>query len=136
MMDRREFFKRACALTGTLILPAGCSQDGAGLLNAPSNAPLAFSQLSFEDSIDTVFSVTHETFGIVDLNLTGVTNELFIPEADQFSALLAGPEQPVLEEDTYAVYNDNFGDISLYIQPGATGGGQQHYVVAFSLLNS
>ena len=136
MMDRREFFKRLCALTGTLILPVGCSQDGSTSLAPVSSSPVTFSQLAFENSIDTVFSVTHDVLGVVDLDLTGVANEMIIPEAEQFSITLSGPELPVLEENTYAVYNDSFGSIDLYIQPGQAANGRQHYVAVFSLLHA
>ena len=136
MMDRREFFKRLCALTGTLIIPVGCSQDSTTSLAPAEGSPVAFSQLAFENSIDTVFSVTHDVFGVVDLNLTGVADEMIIPEAEQFSVTLSGPELPVLEENSYAVYNDDFGNIDLYIQPGQSSNGQQHYVAVFSLLHA
>ena len=135
MMDRREFFKRLCALTGTLILPVGCSQDNTTALDT-SGQSFSFNKVSFESSIDSVFSVTHDLHGIVDLRLNRVNDELPIAEADQFSISLSGPEVPVLEENSYAVYNDNFGEIDLYIQPGKTSDGQQHYVAMFSLLHA
>lgn len=141
-MDRREFFKRLCALSGTLIIPvgmipAGCSQEnGTPAVNLPTDAPVTLSRQSFEDTIDTVFSVTHETYGVVDLQLNLVADETFIPEADQFSISLSGPETPILKEDSYTIYNDNLGSFDLYIQPGSASNGQQHYVAVFSLLNT
>ena len=135
MMDRREFFKRLCALSGTLILPIGCSQDSTTAVNLPGET-FEFSKLSFENSSDTVFSVTHDEHGIVDLRLDLVADELPIPEAEQFSVSLSGPEVPLLEEGSYAVYNDNFGNIDLYLQPGEASDGQQHYVAMFSLLHA
>jgi len=139
-MDRREFFKKLCALSGTLVIPvgmipAGCSQDG-GSTQADTGASLAFSKQVFENNIDTVFSVTHETYGVVDLTLNLVADEMYIPEAEQFSISLSGPESPVLQEDSYAIYNDNLGNIDLYIQPGDASNGLQHYVAVFSLLNT
>lgn len=135
MMDRREFFKRLCALTGTLILPVGCSQDSPPAVDT-SGQSFSFNKASFENSIDSVFSVTHDLHGIVDLRLNVVNDELPIAEAEQFSISLSGPDVPLLEENSYAVYNDNFGDIDLYIQPGDTNGGQLHYVAMFSLLHA
>jgi hypothetical protein len=135
MMDRREFVKHLCALTGTLILPVGCSQENSTALNLPGESA-AFSKTSFENAIDTVFSVTHDVHGVVDLRLNLVADEMPIAEAEQFSISLSGPDLPVLEEGSYAVYNDNFGDIALYIQPGQNNGGLQHYVAMFSLLHA
>jgi len=139
-MDRREFFKKLCALSGTLVIPvgmipAGCSQDG-GSTQADTSTSLAFSKQAFENNIDTVFSVTHETYGVVDLTLNLVADEIYIPEAEQFSISLSGPESPVLQEDSYVIYNDNLGNIDLYIQPGAASNGLQYYVAVFSLLNT
>ena len=143
-MDRREFFKKLCALSGTLIIPAvfipaGCNQNSGNTatdVSLPSDSSTAFSKLAFDNAIDTVFSVTHETYGVVDLQLSLVTDEMFIPEAEQFSISLSGPELPVLKEDSYIVYNDNLGEFNLYIQPGNASNGQQHYVAVFSLLNA
>jgi hypothetical protein len=64
--------------------------------------------------------------------------KLFIQDLIRGSLIfitLSGPESPVLKEHSYAVYNDNPGDIDLYIQPGDASNGQQHYVAVFSLLN-
>ena len=143
-MDRREFFKKFCALSGSLVIPlgmipAGCSQDGTAtdvnLPISPTTSTAIFSKQAFDDSIDTVFSVTHAVYGVIDLQLNLVADETFIPEAEQFSISLSGPETPVLQEDRYEVYNDNLGNIDLYIQPGDASNGQQHYVAVFSLLN-
>lgn len=148
-MDRRVFFKKLCALSGALVIPvslipAGCSQDGgtgtdtASLpdTDSPVIASTAFSKQVFEDNIDTVFSVTHESYGVVDLQLNLVSAEKYIPEAEQFSISLSGPESLFLSEGSYAVYNDNLGNIDLYIQPGSNSNGLQHYVAVFSLLNA
>jgi len=141
-MDRREFFKRLCALSGTMVvpvslIPAGCSSshDSDNEATQTGTSP-AISRKTFEETIDTVFSVTHETYGVVDLQLNIVADEIFIPEADQFSISLSGPESPVLEEGSYEIYNDNLGNIDLYLQPGGTGNGLQHYNAVFSLLNT
>lgn len=143
-MDRREFFKKLCALSGSLLIPlgmipAGCSQDGTAtnvnLPDSPTTSTATLSKQAFIDTIDTVFSVTHEVYGVVDLQLNLVADETFIPEAEQFIITLSGPESPVLKEDNYAVYNDNLGDIDLFIQPGDASNGQQHYVAVFALLN-
>ena len=144
-MDRREFFKKFCALSGTMIIPAGilttgCSQDNAAAeINLPENpatSPTAFSKLAFANNIDTIFSVTHDVYGVIDLQLNQVADEILIPEAEQFSISLSGPVTPVLIEDSYEVYNDNLGDLSLYLQPGGVSNGLQHYVAVFSLLNT
>jgi hypothetical protein len=136
MMDRREFFKKLCALSGSLIIPPGCSQDSSTALDSASSAPLAFSKQNFTDTIDTVFSVSHDMYGVIDMQLKLVADEMFTPEAEQFSISLAGPTSPVLSEDTYEVYNDFMGNIKLYLQPGDASNGQQHYVAVFSLLNA
>ena len=140
MMDRREFFKKLCALSGTLLLPLGCSQDNTttavDLGDAPTGTISTFSKQAFIDAIDSVFSVSHDSSGVVDLQLSYVIDEMLIDEAEQFSISLSGPEAPVLEEDSYAIYNDRFGNIELYLQPGASSNGQQHYVAMFSLLHA
>jgi len=143
-MDRREFFKRLCVLSGTLVvpvslIPAGCSSsshDNNDVGTTQTSTSPTLSKQALQDTIDTVFSVTHETFGVVDLQLNIVADEIFIPEADQFSISLSGPESPILEEGSYAIYNDNLGNIELYLQPGGVGNGLQHYVAVFSLLNT
>ena len=144
-IDRRAFFKKLCALSASLAIPAGCSQSGDSVsvdsaatpdTVTPVSSSPALSRQAFEDTIDTVFSVTHQTYGIVDLQLKIVDSEVFIPEADQFVISLIGPDNPALQEDSYAVYNDNLGDFELYIQPGEASNGQQFYVAVFSLLNS
>jgi hypothetical protein len=150
-MDRRVFFQKLCALYGAIVIPAGilsagCTQGGGTgstdislpdtNTTTPTSSTITHSKQAFQETIDTVFSVTYESTGVVDLQLNFVADETFIPEADQFSISLSGPEFPVLEEDSYAVYNDNLGDFDLYIQPGSARNGQQHYVAVFSLLNT
>jgi len=140
MMDRREFFLKLCALSGSLALPLGCSQDSGtaaiGLPDGSTSTAVAFSKQSFLNTIDTVFSVTHDFYGVVDLQLNLVSDEIYTPEAEQFSISLSGPEVPVLEEASYAVYNDDLGNIDLYIQPGESSNGQQKYIAVFSLLHT
>lgn len=136
MMDRREFFKKLCVLSGSLIIPLGCSQDRSTAQDSGSSTPLAFSKQNFIDIIDTVFSVSHDMYGVIDLQLNLVADEIFIQEAEQFSISLAGPTSPVLTEGTYDVYNDFMSNINLYLQPGEVSNGQQHYVAVFSLLNA
>lgn len=141
MMDRREFFLKLCALSGSLVLPAGCSQSGGdsasiGLPVEPlGNSPVAFSKQSFLDTIDTVFSVSHNVYGVIDLQLNVVVDEIYTPESEQFTISLNGPDLPVLDEGTYQVYNDDLGNFDLFIQPGESSTGQQSYVAVFSLLN-
>ena len=136
MMDRREFFKKLCVLSGSLVIPTGCSQDRSTAQESESSTTLAFSKQNFIDIIDTVFSVSHDMYGVIDLQLNLVTDEMFIQEAEQFSISLSGPASPVLKEGTYDVYNDFMSNINLYLQPGEVSNGQQHYVAVFSLLNA
>jgi len=140
MMDRREFFKKLFALSGSLIVPLGCSQDNTtaalDLSETPAGSTSVFSKQAFTNSINSVFSVSHDVYGVVDLTLSNVADEMLIADAEQFSIALSGPESPVLQEDTYAIYNDNFGDIALYLQPGQAAAGQQSYVAIFSLLHA
>ena len=70
------------------------------------------------------------------MELTSIDDGLYTPEAEQFSVTLRGPELPVLEEDVYQVYNDTFGYIELYIQPGTSSPGEQLYVAIFSILQA
>jgi hypothetical protein len=138
MMDRREFVKALCALPGVMLIPLGCSEENdtaaLNLSTSPSDSSSAFSKKAFIDSIDSVFSVTHQDYGVVDLRLDTVNDELPINQAEQFSIYLSGPQVPLLEEGNHPVYNDNFGDISLHLQPGEASGGRQHYIAVFSLL--
>ena len=80
------------------------------------------------------FSVAHETFGAIDMQLTSIDEEMYDPVIDQFSIVLTGPELPQLDEGVYQVYNSTFGYIDLYLQPSASSPGEQKYRSMFSLL--
>jgi hypothetical protein len=147
-MDRRGFFRKLCLLSAAVVIPAGCNSggdsasvtdtvdtiDSVDTISAPGQTEL--SRAAFASNIDTVFSVSHDLFGVVDLTLQNVNDEKAIPEADQFFISMVGPELPVLEEKTYQVYNDNIGEFELYIQPGTAADGTQSYFAVFSLLNA
>ena len=68
------------------------------------------------------------------MELTAIDDDYLISESEQFSIILRGPELPLLEEDVYQVYNDSFGYIELYLQPGTSAPGEQNYRAVFSIL--
>jgi hypothetical protein len=82
----------------------------------------------------TTFSVTHDTYGVIDMELTAVDDEYYTPETEQFSVTLKGPDSPLFAEDTYLVYNDSLGYLQLFLQPGESATGEQSYRAVFSLL--
>ena len=86
--------------------------------------------------VDTTFSVTHETYGVIDMTMRSIEDEIYDPVTDQFSVVLAGPELPFFEEDVYQVYNSTFGYIELYLQPSDGAAGEHSYRTHFSILNS
>lgn len=143
-MDRRSFFRKLAVLSAAAVIPVGCSSGGDGSapaidvsdISTDTSSSSELSRLAFANNINTTLSVTHDTIGVVDLQLANVNDEMVIPEADQFALSLTGPSSPVLEEKTYQVYNQNIGYFDLYIQPADAGNGQQNYMAIFSLLNS
>lgn len=144
-MDRRGFFRKLCVLSASLVIPAACSQDSSTSLSelpsenidsSATGSETKLSRVAFANNLNTTMSVTHDSIGVVDLQLSHVNDEMVIPEADQFALTLVGPTAPLLEEKTYEVYNENIGYFELYIQPVSASGGQQNYIAIFSLLNS
>lgn len=143
-MDRRDFFRKLCAISATVIFPAACSSGGGE--NSPSvqvdttddtvTDTASFSKLAFVNNIDTVFSVTHDTYGVIDLQLTNVEDATVIEEAEQFIISLNGPEIPVIAEGNHQIYNENLGYFELYLQTGPAEQGQQNYIAVFSLLHA
>ena len=137
MMNRRDFVQACTVILGSSVLPVGCGDSGGDdpMQNDVSTLP-DLSKSKWIDIPSTAFSVTHETYGVVDMTLTDIEDELLIPEAEQFSITLTGPELPVLDEDNYQVYNESLGYVVLYLQPGASPAGVQNYRAVFSLLDS
>lgn len=137
MMDRREFFHACAVLLGSSVLPIGCSQSGSdSAATSPVPASVGYSKLQFDSMPNTVFSVSHDTYGVIDMSLTQVDNEIFSPDTEQFSICLTGPDTPLFDEGKYDVYNDTLGNIELFIQPGDSNPGEQSYRAIFSLLTT
>ena len=134
MMDRRMFFKACAAALGASLLP-GCNESGSGLTveNLTTGGP-SFSKAAFEETPSRIFSVTHDVYGVIDMELTQVDDAIFSPEVEQFSILLTGPASPAFDEGSYAVHNDELGNIELYLQPSEAGTSGKSYRAAFSLL--
>lgn len=140
MMDRREFFTRAAIVLGSVALPIGCGSSGGDESGSDEVVDDGFtlpdlSRNRFDDNMSTVFSVTHDSLGVIDMMLTEVDDEIFSPDTDQFSISLTGPDAPLLDEGTYQIYNASMGYFELYLQPGSNGGGTQNYRAIFSLLH-
>lgn len=137
MMERREFVKACIVVTGSTVLPIGCGQSGGG----SSSSTDEFSRPDLNRSRwvaleDNHFSVAHDSFGAIDMELTDIEDEHYDPVTDQFSVVLTGPEQPLFEEGVYQVYNSSLGYIELYLQPGESAAGEQKYRTMFSILNT
>lgn len=142
-MDRRGFFRKMAMLSAAVVIPAGCNSGGSSstdistdTTDAPVNTDTELSRAAFTNNLNSVISVSDDSIGVVDLELSLVDQAPSIPEADQFILSLTGPTSPVLEEKTYAAYNENIGDFELFIQQGSADSGQQTYMAVFSILHS
>ncbi len=141
-MDRRKFFEFSAALIGSTVLPVGCgggSESGIDIELGTAATDLdviEFSKNKFVETPATIYSVSHDTYGAIDLILSEVDDEYISPEAEQFSVVLTGPELPFLKEDNYQIYNDSLGYFELYLQPGESPVGEQRYRAIFSILKS
>ncbi len=136
-MERREFIQACTVLLASSALVAGCGSgsDDSTETGASNGSSLPnLSRNSWTGIASTQFSVSHPSYGVIDMQLTSIDNELAIPEADQFSVVLTGPELPLLEEDVYQLYNDSLGYIDLLLQPGESPPGAQNYRALFSLI--
>jgi hypothetical protein len=137
-MERRSFIQTCAVVVGSTVLPMGCGSDG-GSDEASSSSDFSLPNLErgrWTSLDDNNFSVAHETFGAIDMQLTSVDDEMFDPVTDQFSIVLTGPELPLLDEGVYQVYNSTFGYIDLFLQPGASSPGEQKYRSMFSMLQA
>lgn len=134
MMERREFIQACTVLLGSSVLPMGCGQGGSDSGQMDDFTLPDLSRNRWTDIPDTTFSVTNDTYGVIDMTLTAIDDETYDPVTDQFSVVLTGPELPLFEEDVYQVYNSVFGYIELYLQPGDGPAGVQNYRAQFSLL--
>ena len=135
MMERREFIQACTVLLGSAVLPMGCGQGGSG--GSEDNYTLPdLSRNRWVDIPDTTFSVSHDSFGAIDMTMTAIDDEIYDPVTDQFSVVLTGPDNPLFEEGVYQVYNSSLGYIDLYLQPSDAGAGTQNYRTLFSLLQA
>ena len=136
MMERREFIRACTVLIGSAALPIGCGQSGGGGDDQTDTYEMPdLSRNRWVDIPDTTFSVTHSSFGAIDMTMTAIDDEIYDPVTDQFSVVLTGPDNPLFEEGVYQVYNSTFGYIELYLQPGdSPAAGSQNYRTLFSLL--
>jgi len=138
MMNRRDFIQACTVILGSSALAVGCGSSSSGDDPLTSDDSI-FTSLRKSNWIDTpslIFSVTHDTYGVIDMTLTDIEDELLIVESEQFSITLTGPELPLFEEDRYQVYNDSFGYIELYLQPGESPAGVQKYGAVFSIMEA
>ncbi len=139
-MDRRTFFQSCAVLIGSTVLPVGCgggSGSGSDAVLSIGDADIIdLSKSRFVDIPSTLFSVSHDSYGVIDLNISEIDDEVFSMETEQFSVVLSGPELPVLEEGRYQVYNESLSYIELYLQPGQSPAGEQLYRAMFSILQA
>jgi len=136
MMKRRDFIQACTVLLGSTVLPMGCGQGGGDSSEIDNYTMPDLSRNRWLDIPDTLFSVSHDTYGAIDMTVTAIDDEIYDPVTDQFSIVLTGPELPLLKEDVYQVYNSTFGYIELYLQPGDGSAGAQNYRTVFSLLQA
>ena len=138
-MERRNFVQACTLILACSFFAVGCGGGGGGSEPAEVTGNSSLPDLSknrWTDVSSTNFSVSHSIYGAIDMELTAIDDDLQIPETEQFSITLRGPELPLLEEDLYQVYNDTFGYIELYLQPGPSTPGEQTYFAMFSILQS
>lgn len=138
MMERREFLRACAVMLGSSVFPIACSQSGNEATTSTDSSPssLSYSKQQFLELPATVFSVTHESYGVIDMQLVEVEDEAISPGTEQFSVCLDGPDNPVFEEGSYAMYNDSLGDIELFLQPAEGSASGQKYRAIFSLLDA
>ena len=138
MMNRREFVQARTVLVGSSVLLTGCGGGGSDSMTTDAGGDGSslpnLAKSRWIDITDTTFSVTHDTYGVIDMTLTSIDEGTYDPSTEQFSVVLAGPENPTFEEDKYEVYNSEFGYIELYLKPGESSTGVQNYRTHFSLL--
>ena len=138
MMDRRQFVQACAVMLGSGVMVAGCGSGGGSSSESGTTTGVAsdssLSRSRWEELPSTSFSVTHDTFGAIDMELTAIDDEIPSSRAEQFSVVLTGPDNPLFPEGTYQVYNDSLGYIELYLQPGDNAAGQQNYRAVFSLI--
>ena len=148
MMERREFIQACAVLLGSSITIAGCgrlpieaetfragsggSSESGGTTDVSAESGL--NKQRWMELPSTTFSVAHETFGAIDMQLTNIEDEFLLSSSEQFSVTLTGPEMPLFAEDRYQVYNASLGYIELYLQPGESAPGEQNYRAIFNLL--
>ncbi len=137
MMERRDFIHACAVLVGSTLLPMGCGQSGPAEVSNVDNFTIPdLSRSKWVDIPNTSFSVAHETYGAIDMTMTAMDDEIYDPVTDQFSIVLTGPEQPLLEEGVYSIYNSSLGYIKLYLQPAKSPAGEQRYRAQFSILQT
>ena len=80
-------------------------------MNLPNDSPAAFRQ-----ALHTHFSteLNHEC---VKLELTEVDVKADTPEQECFSLLLAGPKEPILDQQTYRLSHEQLGEQFLFVVP-------------------
>ena len=138
-MERRKFIQTCAVVVGSTVLPMGCGSSDGGSDEAPGSSdssPRNLARGRWTSLDDNNFSVAHDTYGAIDMQLTSVDEEMYDPVTDQFSIVLTGPELPLLDEGVYPVYNSAFGYIDLFLQPGESSPGVQTYRSMFSLLQA
>ena len=144
MMERREFVRICAVLLGSSVIPVGCGSsggDGEEEVVGVTEEDLYFtpkdlSRKRWVDIPSTTVSVTHKKYGVIDMEITALDNELFDPSTDQFSIVITGPANPKLREGKYEVYNESLGYFELYLQPGESPAGVQNYRTFFSILET
>ena len=139
MMDRRKFFKVCAVVLGSGAFPIACSQNGGDPEAAApgvGTGDQTFSKSLFDEIPSTTFSVSHDVYGAIDMELTEVNSGTVSAETEQFSVCLTGPTTPLFNEGSYNMYNETLGYIDLYLQPGDSPAGEQKYRAVFSLLNA
>ena len=136
MMDRRKFVQACTVLLGSGFLAGGCGGSDSTELSVDNSSLPDLSRNRWVSMPSTSFSVTHDTYGAIDMELTAIDDDFFTPESEQFSITLRGPELPLLDEGVYQVYNDTFGYVDLYLQPGTSAPGEQIYLAVFSILQT
>jgi hypothetical protein len=135
MMDRRQFVQACAVLLGSNLLIAGCGSGSSGGSGNGSSIT-GLSKSRWMELPSTQFSVAHETYGAIDMQLTSIEDEIYSPEVEQFSVTLTGPDNPLFDEGKYEMYNESLGYVELYLQQGDNSQGKQVYRAVFSLLEA
>lgn len=137
--SRREFLKRGSLMALAAGVPLGLSEKASGMVISQSQAGSGLSKAAFESQLYTKF-VINEGASKVAVRLVNVANIGSKKERDTgregFSLLFRGPEDTLLQQNTYLIEHEKLGLFSFLIVPIRTKNKQAaHYEAVINRLH-